>query len=160
MKKIRVLFVCLGNICRSPAAEGVLIHKIKEAGLSDRIEVDSAGTGTWHLGKSADPRMLEAAKNRGIHLPSICRQVTKEDFCDFDWIVAMDGDNLKNLTALRPNQASAHLVPMREFVKSREISGIPDPYFGGAEGFELVLDLLDEGCSNLLRNICETGRLL
>ncbi len=160
MKKIRVLFVCLGNICRSPAAEGVLIHQIRQAGLTDRIEVDSAGTGTWHLGKSADPRMLNASAKRGIHLPSICRQITKEDFCEFDWIIPMDADNLKNVTEIRPENATAALVPMKDFIKSREVAGIPDPYFGGPEGFELVLDLLNEGCKNLLQNICEKRGLV
>ncbi len=146
-----VLFVCLGNICRSPAAEGVFLHLREKRGIepSDLV-IDSAGTGTWHLGKGADARMVAAAKKRGIALPSICRQIEAVDYRRFTYIVAMDENNFETIMDRCPKDATARIVRMREFVKSSEIDGIPDPYFGGDEGFEYVLDLLEDGCSHLM----------
>ena len=140
----RVLFVCLGNICRSPAAEGLFLHHLKQEGLEDQIEVDSAGTGGWHAGERADPRMRQAAQSRGVELPSRARQVQRQDFELFDLIVAMDRDNLAHLRQLakaRPGQ----LFLFSELLGKEWPQDVPDPYYGGPEGFETVLDMLTAG---------------
>ncbi len=149
--KIRVLFVCLGNICRSPAAEGVLKSIVDQRGDSDRWEIDSAGTGGWHIGQLPDKRMRIHARRRGIELDHICRQVKARDFEDFDLIVPMDSDNEMNLKRLaRTPDDLEKIVPMAAFVdKAMRYEYIPDPYYEGAEGFELVLDLLDSGCRKM-----------
>jgi len=152
---MKILFVCLGNICRSPAGEGVMEHLVTKAGLGHKFEVDSAGTGGWHVGEYADSRMSAAAKRRGIHLKSIGRQIKKDDFYHFDYIVTMDEDNYQTCLARQPADGSAILAPMKTYVHSESISGIPDPYYGGDQGFERVLDLLEEGCKNLLKSILE-----
>lgn len=148
----RILFVCLGNICRSPAAEGVLQTMVDEAGQSRRWHIDSAGTGRWHIGQLPDQRMRVHARRRGIELTHHCRQVQVSDFDDFDLIVPMDGQNERDLRALAPTpEAEDKIIPMAAFVgKAMRYDYIPDPYYEGAEGFELVLDLLDDGCRNLL----------
>jgi len=154
---MRVLFVCLGNICRSPTAEAVLRHKLDEAGLSDRIEVDSAGTGDWHVGKSPDSRTRQAAQRRGYDLSALRgRQVSVSDFTRFDLILAMDNSNLEHLRRLRPGKAAAELDL---FLRRYELAldEVPDPYYGGEEGFEQVLDLLEQACDALLREL--RGRL-
>jgi protein-tyrosine phosphatase len=153
-KPVGVLFVCLGNICRSPAAEGVFIDRVKKMGLSDCFRIDSCGTGRWHIGKPADSRMIAAAMKRDIHLPSICRQIETGDFTEFEYIIPMDQDNLKNVTELAPKSATASIIPMWTMVTNRKVDKIPDPYFGGEEGFEEVLDLLENACENLLKTIC------
>ena len=152
---VRILFVCLGNICRSPAGEGVMRHIVEKAGLSSKFQIDSAGTGAWHVGEYPDSRMSQAARQRGIDLKSLGRQVTREDFHKFDFVIAMDDDNYRTCQARRPSDAKSHLYPMKEFVHSKTINGIPDPYYGGPGGFENVLDLVQEGCENLLRHIVE-----
>ncbi|MDE5661373.1 MAG: low molecular weight phosphotyrosine protein phosphatase [Muribaculaceae bacterium] len=146
--KVRVLFVCLGNICRSPAAEGVLSELVREAGTAGRWVIDSAGTGRWHIGQLPDKRMRVHARRRGIELTHHCRQVSVSDFDDFDLIVPMDSQNESDLRQLAPSpEAEARIVPMAAFVdKAMRYDYIPDPYYEGAEGFELVLDLLDSGC--------------
>ena len=148
---VRILFVCLGNICRSPAAEGVLKVIVAERGDSARWHIDSAGTGRWHIGQLPDKRMRIHARRRGIELDHICRQVTVDDFEDFDLIIPMDSDNEQNLRALAPSpEALKKIVRMAKFVdKAMRYDYIPDPYYESAEGFELVLDLLDSGCRNL-----------
>lgn len=150
--QIRILFVCLGNICRSPAAEGVMRSLVEEAGESHRWVIDSAGTGRWHIGELPDNRMRIHARRRGIELTHRCRQVRESDFDDFDIIVPMDASNEANLRRLAPTlEAESKIVPMAAFVdKAMRADCIPDPYYEGAEGFELVLDLLDNGCRNLL----------
>lgn len=153
-KVFHVLFVCLGNICRSPAAEGVMQSMIEEAGLSAAIRIDSAGTEGWHHGKLPDARMREAAKARGYTLHSRARQVRRGDLETFDLILAMDADNLRNLRALDP--AGRHHGKIRAFCEFCTIhteQEVPDPYYGGPEGFEKVLDLLEDGCTNVLRHI-------
>lgn len=153
-KVSRILFVCLGNICRSPAAEGVMQFMVEEAGLSAEIRIDSAGTEGWHHGKLPDARMREAAKNRGYMLQSRARQVRREDLETFDLILAMDADNLRNLRALDP--AGRHRGKIRafcEFCTTHTEQEVPDPYYGGPEGFEKVLDMLEDGCTNMLRQI-------
>lgn len=150
-EKIRVLFVCLGNICRSPAAEGVMRKKVEEAGQQARWEIDSAGTGGWHVGDLPDKRMRVHARQRGYELTHVCRQVRESDFDNFDLIVGMDDNNVANLKRLAPTvEAQAKIVPMAAFVGDSRVYAIPDPYYEGSEGFELVLDLLERGCENFL----------
>jgi len=150
-EKIRVLFVCLGNICRSPAAEGIMKAVVREHGDEDRWEIDSAGTGNYHIGDLPDRRMRVHAQRRGITLEHICRQVTERDFDRFDIIIPMDSSNERNLCRLAPTvEAEGKIVPMAcFFVIFDRWDCVPDPYYEGAEGFELVLDLLNEGCENL-----------
>ena len=152
----KLLFVCLGNICRSPAAEGVFLHLIKEQGLSDHFVVDSAGTGSWHVGNKADPRMRAAAERRGIHLPSRARQIELDDLSRFDLVVTMDSDNLRNVRSLAQeacNNATATIRPMLSYARSTDLTDVPDPYYGGEQGFEQVLDLLEDACSGLIEEI-------
>ncbi|VVP17105.1 low molecular weight protein-tyrosine-phosphatase [Pseudomonas fluorescens] len=146
---MRVLFVCLGNICRSPTAEGVLRHKLREAGLADHIEVASAGTGDWHVGKAPDKRSQAAAKLRGYDLSAQrAQQVTRADFATYDLILAMDHSNLRHLKALQPAKGKAELdLFLRRF--QSELDEVPDPYYDGDQGFEQVLDLI-ERASDLL----------
>jgi protein-tyrosine phosphatase len=147
----RLLFVCLGNICRSPAAEGVFLHQIALAGLQESFQVDSAGTGGWHVGKPADPRMREAAARRGILLPSRARRIVRDDLLRFDHILTMDDDNLVNVRSLaRGIDPGAAITPITRYCRRFSLSEVPDPYYGGAEGFEAVLDLLDDACAGLL----------
>ena len=150
----RVLFVCLGNICRSPAAEGVFLHLLEREGLQDAFEVDSAGTGGWHVGNPADPRMRSAAARRGIHLPSRARQLEPGDLTRFDHILTMDGDNLSAVQAMaRRHPASARIAPITGHCRQQQASEVPDPYYGGAQGFEGVLDLLEDACGGLLEDL-------
>ncbi|MGF6223607.1 low molecular weight protein-tyrosine-phosphatase [Pseudomonas frederiksbergensis] len=146
---MRVLFVCLGNICRSPTAEGVLRHKLREAGLADQVEVASAGTGDWHVGKAPDKRSQAAAKLRGYDLSAQrARQVSRADFATYDLILAMDNSNLRHLKALQPAKGKAELdLFLRRF--QSEIDEVPDPYHDSDQGFEQVLDLI-ERASDLL----------
>lgn len=148
---ISVLFVCLGNICRSPAAEGVLRSIVEEGGESDRWSIDSAGTGRYHIGQLPDNRMRVHARRRGLELTHRCRQVCEGDFDNFDLIIPMDADNEANLRRMAPSPESEdRIVPMAEFVDMcMRYDYIPDPYYEGAEGFELVLDLLQNGCERL-----------
>lgn len=138
----RVLFVCLGNICRSPAAEAAFAHLAAEAGAADDFTVDSAGTGAWHIGEQADSRMRRAARQRGIVITSIARQVTRQDFEDFDVIVAMDRSNFKALTGMAPTAHRAKVVLLRDFAPNARGEDVPDPYYGDDEGFEEVLDIV------------------
>lgn len=148
---ISILFVCLGNICRSPAAEGVMQAIVDEEGAAARFTIDSAGTGNYHVGDLPDQRMRIHARRRGYELTHRCRQVRAYDFDDFDIIVAMDASNERNLRRIAPSpEAEAKIVQMAEFVDiDSRYDHIPDPYYEGAEGFELVLDLLQSACRNL-----------
>lgn len=139
----RVLFVCSGNICRSPTAEAVMRRLVGEAGLGADIEVDSAGTGDWHAGEPPDPRAVAAARERGITVTGVARQITPADFADADLILAVDEENLQRLRRMAPPGAGDRI---------RKLGGddLPDPYFGGADGFDLVLDLLEKDCRALL----------
>ncbi|HEX4689827.1 MAG TPA: low molecular weight protein-tyrosine-phosphatase [Solirubrobacteraceae bacterium] len=151
---MRILFVCMGNICRSPTAEGVMRRLLRDAGLDDAIEIDSAGTGGWHAGEPPDARATEAARLRGVRLEGAARQVTAADFEDFDLIVAMDRANLRELLALAPDEEAAENVRLlREFDPASADAGdldVPDPYYGGERGFERVLDLVEAACRGLL----------
>ncbi|MEM8735901.1 MAG: low molecular weight protein-tyrosine-phosphatase [Planctomycetota bacterium] len=147
----RVLFVCLGNICRSPAAEGVMTTLVGERGLVDQIEVDSAGTSSYHIGEPADKRMRASAQAREIELTSRSRMVSARDLCEFDWVIAMDTDNYRSLHRLASgNESRIHM--MSDFLPegSRFPKDVPDPYYGGDDGFEEVLDMLQEACPGLL----------
>jgi protein-tyrosine phosphatase len=151
------LFVCLGNICRSPTAEGVMRSLVRQAGLEDSIEVDSAGTGAWHVGSAPDERASAAAGSRGITLDGCARQVRAEDFEDFDLLIAMDRANLRELRALASDDEQRGRVRLlREF--DPESAGgadldVPDPYYGAPGGFEEVLDLVQAACEGLLAQV-------
>lgn len=150
---MRILFVCLGNICRSPTAEGILRHQLHQAGLADRVQVASAGTGHWHVGQPPDSRTCRAALARGYDLSrQRAQQVDSTHFSRYDLILAMDQDNLEHLQAMRPASATAELdLFLRRYAGERD--EVPDPYHGGAAGFEQVLDLIEAGCQGLLAEI-------
>lgn len=149
---MRVLFVCMGNICHSPAAEGVMRSLLAERALDGVVEVDSAGTTTYHVGEPADARMRRAADARGYALTSQARRVTVADFERFDLVVAMDRDNLDHLESLREGGA-AELRLFSAFLPAGSPEDVPDPYFGGGRGFETVLDLIEEGCPAILDHL-------
>lgn len=154
--KKRILFVCLGNICRSPAAEGLMRAIVDEHGDADRWEIDSAGIGAWHTGQLPDNRMRVHARRRGLDLTHRARQVRESDFDDFDLIIGMDSGNIADLKRLAPTpEAMARIKPMAEWIRTvaTRYDHIPDPYYEGAEGFELVLDLLGDAVSNLYSDL-------
>lgn len=148
--KKRILFVCLGNICRSPAAEGIMRDIAGET-----LVIDSAGTGRYHIGQLPDNRMRIHARRRGIELTHRCRQVTADDFDNFDLVIGMDASNIANLRRIAPSpEAEEKIHAMAEYFNpSTPWDHVPDPYYEGSEGFELVLDLLSEGCHNLYNQI-------
>ena len=148
---IRVLFVCLGNICRSPTAEGVFGRLLQTEAPDLKVEVDSAGTADYHIGDAPDPRSQRAALRRGIDLSGLRgRQVTARDFTEFDFILAMDRDNLRDLEAIRPRNSPARVGLFMEYAPETGVLEVPDPYYGGAEGFEAVLDLTAAASRGLL----------
>lgn len=153
--KQRILFVCLGNICRSPAAEAVLKMLIEREALGEDIYVDSAGTYGGHAGERSDSRMRRAAAARGIDMPHLARQVREADFDRFDRIIAMDDNNYEALFRLAPDrEAQNKIFRFREYLRRHtDWSYIPDPYYEGHEGFELVLDLLEDGCATLVEEL-------
>lgn len=144
MEKIRVLFVCLGNICRSPMAEGAFQHYVDEAGLSDRFEIDSAGTSGYHAGERADARMRRTAAGHGVNLTSRSRQFRRQDLTDFDYVLAMDNANHRDIEATKNPGAEYHaeVLMMRKFDPEPDSMDVPDPYWSGQDGFELVYDIL------------------
>ena len=155
---VKVLFVCLGNICRSPTAEGVFTHQLREAGLLDLVSVDSAGTGHWHVGKAPDSRAIAAAASRAYDISRLrARQVDAADFTAFDYVLAMDEANLDELRALCPEDFSGHLGLFLNFAAPGSPTAVPDPYYGGAAGFDEVLDLVEAASAGLLQDI--RGRL-
>ena len=157
MKKKAVLFVCLGNICRSPAAEAIFIDLINKKGLNNKFIVDSAGTGSWHIGKEADTRMRIAAQKRGVEILSIARQINVKDYQKFNYIIAMDDSNFKNINDLKSRKSLSDfsfidkIQNFRSVFKEKEV---PDPYFGGDKGFDNVLDILEDSVSGFLNTIC------
>ena len=155
MKKHSILFVCLGNICRSPAAEGIMRRIVSEHGAEDEWTIDSAGTGRYHIGDLPARRMRLHARKRGLELTHRCRQVTESDFDDFDLIIGMDSANIADLRDMAPtSEAEGKIHAMSEyFSPSARYDYVPDPYYEGAEGFELVLDLLDDACLNLYNSL-------
>ncbi len=151
---VKVLFVCLGNICRSPTAEGVFRKLVNEAGLAESISVDSAGTANWHQGRAPDARTIAAAKKRNIDLsPLRARQLQKSDFIEFDYILGMDAVNLADINAMKPAGYKGYTGLLLAFGAQKSYREVPDPYHGGAEGFELVLDLVDDAAKGLLNKI-------
>lgn len=152
-KPVRVLFVCMGNICRSPTAEGVFRKLHRELAPDVDIEVDSAGTHTYHIGDAPDPRSQAAALQRGVDISGHRgRQAMARDFQDFDYVIAMDSENLRRLQALRPKDAKAELKLLLEYADAG-VRDVPDPYYGGSGGFERVLDLVEQGGRGLLAHI-------
>ena len=153
----RILFVCLGNICRSPTAEGVMRSLVAQAGLEHSIELDSAGTGAWHVGSPPDERATTAASTRGVALAGSARQVRTADFKDFDLLIAMDSANLRDLRVLaHGDEERAKVRLLREFDPVSAGAGdldVPDPYYGAGDGFAKVFDLVHAGCEGLLAQI-------
>jgi len=147
-----ILFVCMGNICRSPAAEGIFRKLVSDSGRSQEFEIDSAGTGGWHIGHSADSRMQAAAASRGYALESIARQIGHDDFHRFDWIITMDDRNFRQVSAMNPG-ARAKVVRMCEYCDRHDETEVPDPYYGGEAGFYKVIDILEDACANLLQSL-------
>ncbi|MEN9445442.1 MAG: hypothetical protein RIS47_2333 [Bacteroidota bacterium] len=149
--KINILFVCLGNICRSPAAQGVMQHLVNTKNLGDKYFIDSAGTAAYHSGERADYRMRQYAHRRNYNLPSIARQVTVADLDKFDIILAMDDNNFEDLLEISTSDAQrAKIRRMIDFVSGDRHDSVPDPYYGGHQGFEVVLDILEEATQGLL----------
>jgi len=155
MDKTKILFVCMGNICRSPSAEAVFTGLIKQNGLSGNFEIDSAGTSAYHVGENADRRMQSYAVKRGYNLTSIARQFNPEtDFDHFDYIIAMDDDNTYSLKDMARDEADLKKISkITDFRKEWDYDYVPDPYYGGSEGFELVLDLLEDSCQGFLEKL-------
>jgi len=153
---VRVLFVCLGNICRSPMAEGVLRKLVEEAGLADRVEIDSAGTHAYHVNEPPDPRAQAAAARRGIDISRLRgRQVQREDFARFDYILAMDEENYAHLQARCPPGHAHKTRLFLEYATRATTRVVPDPYYGGESGFDRVLDLIEDAAAGLLAEIRE-----
>jgi len=151
-EKKKILFVCMGNICRSPSAEAVFKGMAMKEGLIGKFEIDSAGTGAWHAGEPADKRMQKHAVKRGYNLTSIARKFDPEtDFDRHDMVVAMDDENVLALKNMARNEGDLKKIrKMTDFSKEWSYDEVPDPYYGGEEGFELVLDLLEDACEGLL----------
>ncbi len=155
----RVLFVCTGNICRSPTAEGVFRGQVESAGLAESIEIDSAGTASWHVGKSPDSRSRETARRRGIDIDHLRgRQVDFGDFEYFDYILAMDQDNLHELRRVGPVEHHGKLRLLMEFAPDFGLAEVPDPYYGGDSGFDRVFDMIDAASRGLLEEIRNAWR--
>ena len=159
---MRILFVCLGNICRSPTAEGVMRHVVREEGLEGSIEIDSAGTGGWHVGAPPDERATAAARKRSIVLEGAARRFAPGDFDTYDLILAMDEQNRRDLLALAPDDEGRRKVRLlREFDPNGEGTAdldVPDPYYGGDDGFERVLDLVESATRGLVDSLRAAGR--
>jgi len=150
----KLLFVCLGNICRSPAAENIMNHLIAEAGLSSQIECDSAGTSSYHIGSAPDRRMSQTLRARGLPVQGRARQIEISDFEEFDQILAMDKDNYRNILALdRSGRYHSKVKLICDYARNHAEQEVPDPYYGGSEGFEQVADLLLDSCTGLLAEI-------
>jgi low molecular weight protein-tyrosine phosphatase len=157
MRQAKVLFVCTGNICRSPTAEGVFRHMVEKAGLADRIVVESAGTHGYHVGEPPDPRSQSAAAARGYDLSAQrARRVDRKDFDEFDYVLAMDEENLGSLRRLCPPQHAHKVRLFMEFGTDAAAREVPDPYYGGGAGFERVLDLVEGASNGLLKHLQDT----
>ena len=156
---MRVLFVCLGNICRSPTAEGVLRHKLREAGLDGRIEVDSAGTGGWHAGEPPDRRSIAVAAAAGVDIRGQrARKLRRDDFVAFDWLLCADRSVLRDVRAMAPAEASAQAALLLDWAGQGEDAEIPDPYTGGAEDFRRVWAMVDAAAAAGVERLARAGR--
>lgn len=154
MEKVKVLFVCMGNICRSPTAEGVFAKYVQDANLENVIETDSAGTHAYHVGEAPDPRSQKTAVKRGFDLSSLkARRAVAEDFDAFDYVLAMDRDNQRGLQAICPAGSEYKLHLFLSYAPNLEHEEVPDPYYGGPMGFERVLDMIEEASAGLLQDI-------
>lgn len=149
-----VLFVCMGNICRSPTGEGVLQHLVETQNLQNRVRIDSAGTINYHMGNRADPRMRQAAKKRGYDLNSRARQITSADLMNFDLVIAMDVDNFADIERLH-DQPTASIKMLSDFLDDQWPNNVPDPYYGGDDGFEYVLDMIEAACPAVLTELLQ-----
>lgn len=153
-KPFRVLFICMGNICRSPAAEIIFRKQVAEAGLADAIDIDSAGTIGYHAGKGPDPRMADTLRRRGYPVAGRSRQVTADDLAGFDLILAADQENLADLRRLDRESTHRHKIRLLvDYCVDKEANHVPDPYYGGQRGFEEVADLVEDACGGLLEEI-------
>lgn len=153
-KRVKILFVCLGNICRSPTAHGVFRELVIREGLDDIVEIDSAGTHAYHLGKPPDPRAQETAHNRGVDLSDLrARKAQPEDFEYYDYVLAMDLDNYNGLCDLCPPEYEKRIALFMDYAPQLKIREVPDPYYGGPRGFEQVFDLVEAAASGLLNDI-------
>lgn len=154
-KKHRLLFVCLGNICRSPAAEGVMKHIVEAAGRSDDFMIDSAGIGDWHVGQLPDARMRRRGALRGYRLDSRARQIRRADFADFDLVLVMDNNNFTTVSAMAPDgQSRKKVVMLADFLTRHDgVRAVPDPYYGDEKDFDYALDLIEDACAGLLREL-------
>lgn len=151
---VKVLFVCTGNICRSPTAEGVFRHHVAAAGLDGDIVIDSAGTGSWHVGDPPDPRSQATALERGIDLSGQrARQVTPDDFAQFNYVIALDQSHMDGMSRLCPAEYSSRLTLLLSYAPALGVRDVPDPYYGGARGFDDVFDMIDSACRELLARI-------
>jgi len=151
---VRVLFVCLGNICRSPTAEGVFRALVETEGLINKIEIDSAGTHAYHVGEGPDPRSQEAAARRGIDLSTLRgRRATEADIKEFDYVLAMDQENYAHLKSLAPTNLTSRVRLLMQYAPERQENEVPDPYFGGEGGFDRVLDMIEDAAVGLLADI-------
>ena len=151
---INILFVCMGNICRSPSAEAVMNSIIEQNNLADKIRCDSAGTISYHTGETADDRMIKHASRRGYNLTSIARKLQHIDLEHFDYIITMDEENYNNVLSMEnEDKFDAKISKMTDYSKNFDAGEVPDPYYGGPQGFEYVLDLLEDSCSGLLEHI-------
>ncbi len=161
MKPVRLSFVCLGNICRSPTAEAVMRHLVKKEGLEAKILLDSAGLGDWHLGEARDARSQAVGRKRGVPLEGVARQFQPDDFARFDYVLAMDRQNRDGLLRLAPDdQARAKVRLLRSFdPQSPADAEVPDPYYGGPQGFDKVFDICEAACEGLLQHLRRTHRL-
>tara|TARA_R110000796_G_scaffold252596_1_gene388388 strand:+ start:32097 stop:32582 length:486 start_codon:yes stop_codon:yes gene_type:complete len=153
MSKVKVLFVCLGNICRSPLAEGIFKKKVEEKGLADRFVIDSCGTSNYHIGEQPDRRTIKNALANGVRLNHQGRQFTVQDFNDFDYIVAMDSSNVQNIEKLRPEGNNKQTLLVRSFDELSMNKNVPDPYYGGENGFQEVFDILDRSIEGLVNHV-------
>jgi len=153
-KDVSVLFVCMGNICRSPTAEGVFAKRLADAGLDDRVEVDSAGTHAYHIGEPPDPRAQRTAASRDVDLSRLrARKAVVEDFEEFDYVLAMDRDNLERLQEICPEGAEHKLQLFLSYAPELDVDEVPDPYYGGPAGFDRVLDMIEVAADGLLEEI-------
>ncbi|MCE2617393.1 MAG: low molecular weight protein-tyrosine-phosphatase [Phocaeicola sp.] len=160
IKRLAILFICLGNICRSPAAEGIMKTLVNKARLGNHFYIDSAGIGRWHVGQLPDSRMRAHGERRGYSFNHHCRQFTTYDFAAFDYIIVMDEDNYEAIADKARNKEELDKIHyMTEYLLNfKEYHRVPDPYYEGAEGFELVLDLLEDSCAGLLEKCKEELR--
>lgn len=161
MQNKKILFVCLGNICRSPAAEAILRKYLKDENLEDNIYVDSAGTAGYHIGEASDPRMIGLAAKRGFKMDHITRKFNPaKDFANFDYIISMDNQNFEDIKSHdNLNKFSHKIFKMVDFCSSNKIEEVPDPYYEGEKGFNNVLDILEDGCNGILEKLKNENHL-